>query len=170
MIDLHPSAGSALVVGGGQVAARKVRGLVEAGFAVRVISPVVGEGIREAAGVTVEERRWAAADLGSGEGVALVYACTDLRDVNREVGEAARRLGIPVVVADSQDESTFFSPAILRDGELQVAVSTRGASPGLAQAVRERIASALGTGWAATVETARETRQARLRDRQGDER
>src|SRR5690606_20832392 len=93
---------------------------------------------------------------------ALVIACTGSRDVNRHVGELARAAHIPVLVADAQDESTFTSPATLRDGDLQVAVSTGGADPTLAREVRERIVAALGPGWGAAVAAARKAREERL--------
>jgi siroheme synthase-like protein len=158
MIELLPAAGPALVVGGGVVAERKVRALVEAGFCLSVIAPVVSEAIR-AAGVDLQLRPFEEGDV---EGHAVVFACTDVRDVNRSVGEAARRRCIPVVVADSQEESTFFTPATHRDGDLAIAVSTHGASPGLAREVRDRIAGTLGTGWGERVASARAQRQSRL--------
>lgn len=158
MIELRPEAGPALVVGGRAVAERKVRGLLEAGFRVTVVAPEIGETIR-AAGV---ECRVRAFEVGDIDGHAIVFACTNSREVNRGVGEAARAAGIFVVVADSQEESTFFTPAVHRDGDLVVAVSTGGASPTLAMEVRDRIASALGGGWDERVRVARSERQERL--------
>jgi len=72
----------------------------------------------------------------------VVFACTDSREVNRLVGVEARRRNVPVVVADRQSESTFFTPATMRDGDLAIAISTGGASPGLARLIRERVAAA----------------------------
>jgi siroheme synthase-like protein len=162
MIDLQPSIGHALVVGGGAVAARKVRGLVEAEFQITLIAPKVAEEIRKAPFVTVVEREFETSDIEMGHGFAVVFACTDSREVNRAVGEAARRRGIPVVVADAQAESTFFTPAMLRDGDLAIAISTGGASPTLARTIREKIAAALGPGWGQIVFVARRERESRL--------
>jgi siroheme synthase (precorrin-2 oxidase/ferrochelatase) len=67
-----------------------------------------------------------------------------------------------VVVADRQAESTFFSPAMLRDGDLAIAISTGGASPALAKRIREKIVSALGPGWSQVVWQARREREERL--------
>lgn len=159
MLDLQPSFGRALVVGGGAVAARKVRNLAEAEFEITVVAPVVVDEIRLASHVTVRERAWLEADL---DGHALAFACTDDRAVNRAIGEAARRRGLPVLVADAQGESTFFTPAVIRDGEFQVAVSTGGASPSLAKELRTRIAEALGPGWGTVTRWARRDREARL--------
>jgi precorrin-2 dehydrogenase/sirohydrochlorin ferrochelatase len=74
----------------------------------------------------------------------------------------ARSVRIPVVVADAQSESTFFTPATLRDGQLAIAISTGGASPTLARTIREKIAAALGPGWGQIVLVARGEREKRL--------
>ncbi len=140
MIDLQPSLGRALVVGGGTVAARKVRGLVEAGFAVTAVAPEVQPAIEALPGVTVRKRMFFPADL---DGHALVFACTDSRDVNRAVGEVARAAGIPVNVTDRQEESSFFSTATLQGPDWRVGVSTGGRDPGLAKRLRELLGERL---------------------------
>jgi siroheme synthase-like protein len=162
MIDLQPSSGHALVVGGGEVAARKVRALVEAEFAITVIAPLIADEIRRAPFVTLVERAYASSDLEHEVGFAVVFACTDSREVNQRVGIEARARHIPVVVADAQAESTFFTPATLRDGDLAIAISTGGASPALARRIREKIAAALGPGWGQVVSAARRERELRL--------
>lgn len=170
MIALQPTAGPALVVGGGAVAARKVRSLAEGEFQVVVIAPDVLEEITLAPFVTVHRRAFEPADLQSDARYALVFACTNHRETNRLVGQLARAANIPVVVTDSQPESTFFSPAVIRDGDLLVGVSTGGASPSLARVIRERIVAALAPGWAHIVHAARKEREERLAARQGHER
>lgn len=166
MIVLQPAAGKALVIGGGAIAARKVKTLVAAEFEVVVIAPVVLEEIRSLPWLTVLERPFAADDVAS-EPWAAIFACTNNRQVNAEVGRLARQRGIPVLVADSQSESTFFSPAVLRDGELIVGVSTGGASPQLAKMIREKVAEVtVGAGWQGAIRAAREERQARLAARE----
>ncbi|MCC6381188.1 MAG: bifunctional precorrin-2 dehydrogenase/sirohydrochlorin ferrochelatase [Dehalococcoidia bacterium] len=162
IVDLLPAGGRALVVGAGTVAARKIRNLVDAGFPVVVVAPAVHDEIRQIAEVSVVERLFAPADLDGDPPVALVFACTDDRAVNAEVGRLARERRILVLVADRQEESTFFTPATLRDGDLAVAVSTGGASPLLARELRERVVAALGPGWGRLVEAARRERAARL--------
>lgn len=155
MAELRPELGRALVVGGGTIAARKVRTLREAGFAVTVVSP---ERCAELAGE--DGHGWEARAFRTGDTspFALVMACTDVREVNRAIGDEARQAGKPVLVADAQDESTLFTPAVHRDGDLAVAVSTGGASPRLAREVRDQIAGCLGSGWAERVATARAER------------
>lgn len=160
LIELRAGAGPILVVGGGNVALRKVRTLAAGGFAATVVAPDVSPDLEPLAEV-IERRLFEEADIGNTPW-ALVMACTGSREVNRRVGELAREAHIPVLVADAQDESTFTSPATLRDGDLQVAVSTGGADPVLAREVRERIVAALGPGWGATIAAARKARQERL--------
>ncbi len=161
MVDLQADAGPALVFGGGAVATRKVKGLAEAEFQVMVISPSVSDEIRIAPQTTVIDRCFSPADLTGEAHYALVFACTDDRAVNREIGRLARLANIPVVVADAQEESTFFTPAVLRDGDLSIAVSTGGASPEIARTIRERIVAAIGPGWGQILRLARDERDLR---------
>jgi siroheme synthase-like protein len=165
LIDLQPAAGPALVVGGGRVAARKVRNLAEAEFEIVVVAPAVLDEIRTAPHTTVIERSFEDADLRL-RAFSAVFACTDARDVNRRIGELARRARMPVVVADAAPESTFFTPATLREGEVTIAVSTGGASPGLARLIRESIVNALGPRWRQLAGQAARDREARAARRQ----
>jgi len=127
-----------VVIGGGRVATRKVAGLREAGARVRVIAPQVRAGV---AADRIERRRYRRGDL---VGAVLAFAATDARAVNRAVAREARRLGIPVNVADSVEDCTFLAPARLRRGNVQIAVSTGGTSPRLARRLRERLEEVLG--------------------------
>jgi len=161
MIQLQPGFGRALVVGGGQVALRKVKALADSQFEMTVIAPVISKEIRVAPFVTVIERRVELADIDA-DRYAIVFACTDDREVNAAIGRTARAKGLPVLVADAQDESTFFTPAILRDGDLVIGVSTGGASPALARKIREQIAGAIGVGWHRSIQMARVEREQRL--------
>ncbi|MBI5946729.1 MAG: bifunctional precorrin-2 dehydrogenase/sirohydrochlorin ferrochelatase [Chloroflexi bacterium] len=142
MVDLQPSLGRALVVGGGTVAARKVQGLVEAGFAVTVVAPEIQPGIEALPGVTLRKRAFFPADI---DGHALVFACTDSREVNRAAGELARAAGVPVNVTDRQEESSFFSTATLQGDDWRIGISTGGRDPGLAKRLREVLGERMGT-------------------------
>lgn len=165
LIELRPSAGPVLVVGGGAVAARKVRVLAEGGFQVVVVAPVIASEIAALPGVTAIARAFVPVDVDA-RPWALVLACTNDREVNRAVGEAARARRIPVLVADARDESTVSFPALYRDGDLLAGVSTSGADPALAARLRDAVAEALGPGRAAEIAEARDARQARLAARQ----
>ncbi len=162
MIDLQPSAGPALVVGGGTVATRRARLLSEAEFELVIVTPVVSDDLRLLPFTTVHEREFAETDIDL-RAFSLVLACTDSREVNALVGRLARSRRIPVVVADAQDESTFFTPATIRDGDLVVAVSTGGASPELSRVIRERVVTALGPKWPGLLHLARSEREERLK-------
>ncbi len=139
LVALQPSFGPALVVGAGAVARRKVLALIDAGFIVTVVAPAIDEVIA-GSGATLHRRTFDEDDL---DGAALVFACTNDRAVNRLVGERCRHAGVPVLVADSQAESTFFSLATSRHGSVQVGVTTDGAGPGLAASIRDAIDASL---------------------------
>jgi len=130
-----------LVAGAGKVALRKVKGLLEAGAKVTVVSPRCEEGF-EGLEVTLRKRRFRASDVA--EGMALVFAATDDRKVNHAVAQAAARKRIPANVADAPEECDFLVPARLRHGEVRIAISTGGRSPRLARGLREKLEKALG--------------------------
>jgi siroheme synthase-like protein len=162
MIELRADAGPALIVGGGAVALRKARNLAEGEFRFAVIAQEVRDELRNLAFASIHERAFQEQDIDAVPSWSLVFACTDDRAVNRRIGELARARNIPVVVTDAQEESTFFTPATIRDGDLAIAVSTGGASPKLAKFIRERIITSLGPGWATVVYLARQEREERL--------
>jgi precorrin-2 dehydrogenase / sirohydrochlorin ferrochelatase len=144
-----------VVVGGGEVANRKARKLLQARAEVVVISPEVRPELRRVA-AEVHRRPYKAGDL---EGAYLAFAATDARDVNAAVAEEAKRRCIPVNVADRPSEGNFALPSVLRRGGLQVAVSTGGASPTLARRIKGELEEVFGPEWVSIVE---ELRAARL--------
>jgi precorrin-2 dehydrogenase / sirohydrochlorin ferrochelatase len=144
-----------VVVGGGGVASRKVRGLLESGARVVVVSPEVSPEI-EGMDVTVERRPFRPGDLA---GAALAFAATDRREVNAAVAREARENGVPVNVADRPAEGDFALPSVLRRGGLQVAVSTGGASPTLAREIRAAMEPSFAAEWAGIVERFRAARE-----------
>ncbi len=137
-----------MVVGGGEVANRKARKLLQARAKVVVISPDVRPEI-ESMAAEVRLRPYREGDL---EGAFLAFAATNRREVNAAVAREAREKGIPVNVADDPTEGDFALPSTLRRGRLQVAVSTGGASPTLARRIRRELESAFGFEWAGVVE------------------
>lgn len=162
LLELLPAAGPVLVLGGGTIAARKVRTLVEGGFQTVVIAPAIESSIASLPGVTCLYRAFAHVDIDA-RPWALVLACTSDRQVNRAIGEYARARHIPVIVADARDESTAAFPAAHRDGDLLLGVSTSGADPALAARIRDHLAQALGPGRAQEIAAARAARAARRR-------
>ena len=137
-----------MVVGGGEVANRKVKKLLQARAKVVVVSPEVEPELASMA-VEVRRRPYRAGDL---EGAFLAFAATDRREVNAAVAREARERGIPVNVADRPVEGDFALPSTLRRGRLQVAVSTGGASPALARRIRQELEDVFGFEWANLVE------------------
>lgn len=105
-----------VIVGGGAIAERRAAVLTRFGAAVTVIAPTWAGTVP---GVDWQARPYAPGDL---EGAFLAVAATDDRAVNRQVGEEARALGIPVSVADRREECTFLFPAVCLGEELVAGV------------------------------------------------
>jgi uroporphyrin-III C-methyltransferase/precorrin-2 dehydrogenase/sirohydrochlorin ferrochelatase len=156
-----------LVVGGGEVAARKVGLLLEAGAAVNVVSPVLGSTLQAQAdggAITWRQAVFAPADL---EGVDLAVAATDDEQVNRQVSELAQARSLPVNVVDNPELCSFLMPSIIDRSPVQIAVSTGGASPVLARLLRARLESAIPAAYgrlAQLVESFRDQVKARFKD------
>jgi siroheme synthase-like protein len=149
-----------VVVGGGPVAEAKVEGLLAAGARVTVISPSVTPALASAAlagRVQHEPRDYRDGDL---EAVALAIAATDSPATNAAVAREGMRRGVWVNAADDPANCDFILPAVLRRGALVVAVSTGGASPALAAAVRDELGHHLGDEYAALVDVAGDVRRA----------
>ncbi|MCX5866486.1 MAG: bifunctional precorrin-2 dehydrogenase/sirohydrochlorin ferrochelatase [Proteobacteria bacterium] len=133
-----------LVVGGGEVAERKVRGLLSAGARVKVVSPELSpalEGLARDGKITVERRPYRRGDL---QGMFLVLAATDDPGVTRGLVEEARALPCLLNLADLPDQSDFILPALLERGDLSIGFSTSGRCPALAQWLRDRLAGEIG--------------------------
>ena len=133
----------ALLVGGGETAARKLRLLLKAGADVTLVAPEATAEIESlaAAGVIAWQRRdFQASDL---EGVALVHAASDDREADRTVADAAAMRGLPVNVVDDPEASSFIMPAIVDRDPIVIGISSSGTAPVLARRVRERIESLL---------------------------
>jgi siroheme synthase-like protein len=145
-----------VVVGGGSVAARKTRALVDAGADVLVIAPKISEEIK-ALPVKVAERGYRRGDLSA---AWLALAATDDPIINRQVFADGQDVRVWVNVADDPEACSFTLPAVMRQGPVMVAVSTSGYSPALAGWIRERIAADLGPEVALLAELLSEARDA----------
>ena len=119
-IFLDLSGRNVVLVGGGQIAARRIGVLRQFGCRITVISPTLS---CRPDGLTWLERPYTPGDLA---GAALAIAATDDRSVNRQVGEEARMLGIPVSVADCEAECSFYFPAICVGEGLVAGVVSEG--------------------------------------------
>ncbi len=151
----------AVVVGGGAVGRRKAEGLLAAGARVRLVSrsPVPKAWRNEE--IELHQRPFHAEDL---DGAVLAFAATGHREVDEAVLVAARSRGIPANLASRPEEGDFTLPAVLRRGDLLIAVATGGRSPALAAALRDRLAAAYGPEWATVVALAALLRTEKLTD------
>jgi precorrin-2 dehydrogenase/sirohydrochlorin ferrochelatase len=134
----------ALVVGGGSVALRKVRGLLAAGAQVTVISLNLHTDLRalsHSGEVKVIERAYQPGDLA---GAFLVVAATDDTQTNISVWQEAQQCGCLVNVVDDPGHSNFILPAVVRRGEMTISISTGGNSPALARRLREQLETLFG--------------------------
>jgi precorrin-2 dehydrogenase/sirohydrochlorin ferrochelatase len=147
-IFLDLSGRRCVVVGGGEVADRKARKLLQARAEVVVISPEVRPEL-ESVAAEVHRRPYEEGDL---EGAYLAFAATDSREVNAAVAREANERGVPVNVADRPSEGDFAVPSLVRRGRLQIAVSTGGASPTLARGIKGELEGLFGPEWAGIVE------------------
>lgn len=136
-----------LVVGGGRVAERKVESLLEVGAQVTVIAPRATARLVELARAGKIQRDARSFAPGDTTGHRLVIAATDDAKLNAEVAGEGRRRGALVNVVDCAPESNFIVPAVLRRGDLVIAVSTGGASPAQARRLRERFEEEFGPEW-----------------------
>ena len=130
-----------LVIGGGNVALRKVKGLLEAEAQVTVISPETAHELR-ALPIKILNRVYQTGDC---LGHTLIFATTDNRAVNAQIARDALSLGIPSNIADAPEECGFIVPARLAETDLQIAVSTGGTDPRRAVAIRNRIKQMIGS-------------------------
>ena len=132
-----------LLVGGGEVAARKFALLKDAGATITVVAPALSAELRgelENGAFVHLARGFADADI---EGMWLVVAATDDRAVNAAAAAAANAARIPCNVVDDRELSSFIMPAIIDRSPVQIAVSTGGTSPVLARLIRERLETLL---------------------------
>jgi precorrin-2 dehydrogenase / sirohydrochlorin ferrochelatase len=149
----------AVVVGGGTVGLRKVRGLLAAGAKVRLVEPRGCAMMAE--GLEVLCRPYRDGDLA---GALLAFAATDDRQVNAAVLREGKAEGILVNVADVPTQGDFSLPAVLRRGGLLVAIGSGGQSPALAGCLRDILAAQIGDEWGTVLEVVAALRQKHLTD------
>jgi uroporphyrin-III C-methyltransferase/precorrin-2 dehydrogenase/sirohydrochlorin ferrochelatase len=140
-----------LVVGGGEIAEAKIRSLVPTGASVHVVSPTATRAISawvEEGKIEWHERKFALTDI---DGKELVIAATSSPDINHEVYTEAERQGVLCNVVDDPPYCDFYFPAVVRRGDFQIAISTGGQSPALAQQLRLQLESYFGPEYAELV-------------------
>ncbi|MFZ3072813.1 MAG: bifunctional precorrin-2 dehydrogenase/sirohydrochlorin ferrochelatase [Thermodesulfobacteriota bacterium] len=125
-----------LVVGGGEVAERKVLSLLEAKAKVTVVSPELTDALKKLVKtkkIRHIKRVYKAGDI---KGFSLVISAASSLKANKEAGKEAKKLRIPLNVVDNPTLCTFIVPAIVKRGELMIAISTSGKSPYFAKTLR----------------------------------
>ena len=147
-VDLNLSGKTALVVGAGAVAARKIRGLLGQNARIRVVAREISHEVEELAksnAIEVSVRDFHIADLDE---AFIVHAATSNRAVNQEIAHSAVSRGLLVCCAAGGDEGNFLTPSAFTRGELTISVATNRASPTLAIVLRERLQGQFGAEYA----------------------
>jgi len=141
-----------LVVGAETVGEGKIRGLLEAGAEVRVVAPHAGAAVKawaRAGQITWHARPFAASDL---EGAFLVVVATPRRELNDAVFRQAQQAGILCNVVDDPERCDFYYPSVVQRADFQIAISTGGHSPFLAQRLRQEFEQTFGPEYGVWVE------------------
>ncbi len=149
-----------VVVGGGNVALRKVKALLGSGAKVVVISPKPQPDIVrmfKKKAIHLIRRDYSKKDL---EGASIVFACTDVKKVNHKVAEDSKARGALVNVADDPGVSDFITPSFFRRGDLTIAVSTAGRSPAFARKIRTKLEKSIGKEYGSLLSVIEEARSA----------
>ncbi|HKM47404.1 MAG TPA: bifunctional precorrin-2 dehydrogenase/sirohydrochlorin ferrochelatase [Terriglobales bacterium] len=148
-----------LVVGAGKVGEPKIGGLIDTGASIHVVALAASDQVRAWAGVgkiELELRSFLATDLDS---KFLAVVATASRSLNEFIYREAQRRGVRCNVVDVPEYCDFFYPAVVRRGDLQIAISTGGQSPSLAQKLRQQLEWQFGEGYAEWVQQLGETRR-----------
>lgn len=137
-----------VIIGGGNVAARRAKKLIESGAKVRIVAPDINPALMPLAENGTVEWQRAVYNPGVIANTMLAIAATDSTETNEQVEHDARKLGVLVCRADSEKDGDFSVMASVERGDLNIAVSTNGTSPTLAAVIRQRIESQYGREWA----------------------
>ena len=158
-----------VVVGAGRIAARKIETLLDAGAAVHVVAPDVGEAVQawaDAGRITVAARAFAPDDL---DGAWLATAATPDPAVNRAVFDAGEARRIWVNSADDPEHCSFTLMSVVRRGDLVVTIGTGGRSPALAAHLKGRLDTELGPEYGTLLDLLSEAREAMRADGRSSE-
>ena len=150
---------SCLVVGAGTIGEQKIAGLLDTGARLRVVAIDASVAVREWARegkLELELRPYRSSDL---EGAFIAIVATSSRTLNERIYGEAQAKRVLCNVVDVPDLCDFYYPSVVRRGDLQIAVSTAGQSPSLAQKVRQQLEKQFGPGYAAWVAELGETRK-----------
>jgi precorrin-2 dehydrogenase/sirohydrochlorin ferrochelatase len=140
-----------LVVGAGAIGEGKISGLLDSGAAIRVVAPKATERVQQwahAGQIRWLRREFRESDLDK---CFCVVAATSSKLLHKKIFRVARKHGVLCNVVDVPELCDFYYPAVVRRGALQIAISTTGESPALAQRLRKELAKRFGPEYAAWV-------------------
>ncbi|OCL26149.1 hypothetical protein U472_09030 [Orenia metallireducens] len=143
-INLNLSGKSVLIVGGGKVAYRKVKRLLDAKAKITLVSLTVIDKLKQLLldnNIKYYQREFKEGDLLD---IFLAFALTDNRRINSLIASLAKKNNILVNVADSLEESTFTLPSLIEQGDLLLTVATGGNLPALSKRIREELENSFG--------------------------
>jgi siroheme synthase-like protein len=155
-LNLHGK--KCVVVGGGRVALRKAKTLLDCGADITVISPrphAEMPKLFKSKAIQLVRRNYRPGDL---RGATLSIAATHVKKINRKVAEESKKNGILVNVVDDAELSDVIIPSSFRRGDLSVAVSTSGMSPALAKKIRTKLEKNIGLEYSYLLSLVAETR------------
>lgn len=155
MLDLRDR--KCLIVGGGTIALRKVVGLLRTEARVFVISPEFTNNFKRfKEKIVMVHKTFETQDITPD--YAVVIAATNIEKVNHQVFERARELNIPCNVVDQPDHCSFIVPAVVRRGNISVAISTNAASPRFSKFIKKKIGETITLEYATIAELMSEVR------------
>lgn len=157
-ISLNICGKRCVVVGGGNVALRKVKALLEHGANVEVVSPSLCPELSQLAAAKTISALHKEYEPGDLNGAFIAIAATAESDTNQKVADEARRQKILVNVVDSSAQSDFIGASYLRRGDLTIAISTAHRSPALARKIRTRLEQDFGAEYASLTSLIEEVR------------
>ena len=156
-----------LVVGAGTIAESKIASLIEADAQVLVVAPDATPGVRSWAQAKQVEWRQRGFQPGDLDGMFVVVAATSSTELHKQIFQEATRRGVLCNIVDVPELCDFYYPAVVQRGALQIAVSTSGQSPALAQRLRIELEEQFGPDyevWLAHLSEARDKLQSRELD------
>ncbi|PEI52024.1 precorrin-2 dehydrogenase [Bacillus pseudomycoides] len=124
-----------VIIGGGKIAYRKAAGLKNTGARVTIVSPYICEEMENLTYITWKEKMFTEEDIKDAH---LIYAATNHHDVNMMVKQAAHDFQWVNIVSDGT-ESSFHTPAIIRNDEYVISISTSGENPSFAKRIKEKL-------------------------------
>ncbi len=148
-----------LVVGAGKIGEPKIASLLDTGASVHVIALAASEAVHEwaeAGNISLELRAFSAEDLHE---TFLAIVATASRTLNGSIYREAQRRGVLCNVVDDPEYCDFYYPAVVRRGDLQIAISTNGQSPSLSQKLRQQLERQFGPAYAQWVAELGKTRK-----------